>query len=206
LLTARGILVSMGHTSDIENGAEIAMNGEITGIAHAPRHLYTSFATRSAASVLDDAVLDIPGEGLHGLDIDLRHCYTARKGRIQDKSLLDSLWETLNPESGVGTAKVTGNRYVFGFRATAELHAPTISQPELDRIVANLNAQASDQGFIARLSDPVMDRAVHDYTVFDRFGLLETEFQEASSGAVRIKYITYSPDRHEGDPVIREGR
>jgi hypothetical protein len=205
LLTARGVLVSMGHTSDIEDGAEIALNGEITGDANAPRRLYTSFAPKTAASDLEDAVLDIPVEGLHGLDIDLRHCFTARKGRIQDKSLLDSLWETLNPLNTVSTAKVTGNTHVFGFRAVAELDAPTLPQAELDRIVADLNAQATNDGFPARLSDPVMDRAVHRYDVFDRFERLEAEFQQVS-GAVRIGRITYSFDRHASDPVIREGR
>jgi hypothetical protein len=196
----------MGHTSDIENGAEIAIHGEITGDANPPRRLYTSFAPRSASSTLDDAMLDIPVDGLHGLDIDLRHCFTARKGRIQDKSLLESLWETLNPANSVGSAKVTGNMHVFGFRAVFGLDAPTLTPAELQRVIDTLNAEATNEGFIARLSDPVADRSVNRYDVFGRFEGVDGEFQRASGGAVWLERITYSLDRHASDPVSEEGR
>lgn len=57
-----------------------------------------------------------------------------------------------------------------------------------------------------QLSDPVLDRAVNRFGVFDRFDRLDAELRNASGGAVTITHITYSVYRDERDPAIREGR
>jgi hypothetical protein len=206
LLTARGRFVTMGHSTEIENGAEYALFGEVTGGPTVYRKLYKSFACKTTSSVSTDEVLDVPVLGLHGLDIDLRHCYTARKGRIQEMSLADTLWETMNPPGTVNTATVRGNNNVMFFRADFQLSSSTLSKEGVNALVALWNAEASAEGFGHGAGEPVADRAVYRYYLQNRLARFNDEIQRLSGGSVQVDRVTYSGNWLGGDPIIRGER